>query len=106
MGRFVTIGKASGIQLGKMSLFKVDGRAVTVANVEGTLHAFDDTCTHEDCSLADGDLERAGDRMAVTCPCHFAQFDVKTGAVLAAPATVPIKVYPVRIEGDDLQVEI
>src|SRR5712692_7940815 len=99
MGRFVTVGKASAIQQGKMALFKIEGRPVTVANVEGSLHAFDDTCTHEDCSLADGDLERAGDRMAVTCPCHFAQFDVRTGAVLAAPAVNPIKVYPVRVEG-------
>jgi 3-phenylpropionate/trans-cinnamate dioxygenase ferredoxin subunit len=44
-------------------------------------------------------------KTAVVCPCHFAEFDVRTGAVLAPPATVPIKVYPVRVQGSDLQVE-
>ena len=102
MARFVTVGKADRIQPGQMTMFDIEGRKVTVANVGGTLHAFDDTCTHEDCSLADGELERA----VVTCICHFAQFDVRTGAVLAPPATVPVNVYPVRVEGDELQVEI
>jgi len=41
----------------------------------------------------------------VICPCHFAEFDVRTGAVLTPPATVPLNVYPVRVEGNDLQVE-
>jgi len=51
--------------------------------------------------LADGELERT----KVICPCHFAEFDVRTGAVLTPPATVPLNVYPVRVEGNDLQVE-
>ena len=46
--------------------------------VDGELHAFDDTCPHAGCSLADGDL----DGHAVVCPCHLARFDITTGAVL------------------------
>jgi len=101
MARFVTVAKADSIAPGQMVKFEINGLPVTVANVGGTFHAFDDTCTHEECSLADGELERT----VVTCPCHFAQFDVRNGAVLAAPATVPLNVYPVRVEGNNLQVE-
>ena len=42
----------------------------------------------------------------VTCGCHGAQFDVTTGAVLAPPALEPLKVYPLRMDGDDLLVEV
>ena len=101
MARFVTVAKADSIKPGQMIKVEIDNLPVTVANVGGALHAFDDTCTHEECSLADGELERH----KVICPCHFAEFDVRTGAVLTPPATVPLNVYPVRVEGSDLQVE-
>jgi nitrite reductase/ring-hydroxylating ferredoxin subunit len=54
----------------------VRGTRIAVANVGGTYYAFDDTCTHEQCSLAEGDL--AG--TTVTCMCHGAEFDVRTGS--------------------------
>ena len=52
--------------------------------------------------LPKGDL--AG--TTVTCMCHGAEFDVRTGKVLAPPATLPVKVYRIRIEGDALQIEV
>jgi nitrite reductase/ring-hydroxylating ferredoxin subunit len=100
MSEFVTVDTAADLSEGQMRAFEVSGRRVTVARVGGSLHAFDDTCTHRQCSLAGGDLEEA----TVTCPCHGSQFDVTTGAVLNPPATEPVKTYPVRVEGDDLQV--
>jgi 3-phenylpropionate/trans-cinnamate dioxygenase ferredoxin subunit len=100
MAEFVTVGIAADLPEGEMRAFDVGGRRVTVARVGGALHAFDDTCTHRQCSLAEGDLEET----TVTCPCHGSQFDVSTGAVLHPPATEPVKTYLVRVEGDDLQV--
>ncbi len=44
-------------------------------------------------------------RHKVICPCHFAEFDVRTGAVLDAAGDRTLKVYPVRVQGSDLQVE-
>ena len=61
------------------------------------------TCTHEQCSLAE-EGELAG--TTLTCTCHGSEFDVRTGKVLAPPATVPVKVYPVRVAGDALQIEV
>ena len=98
----VTSIKASEIPPGGMAAVDVGGSRITIANVGGAYYAFDDTCTHEQCSLAEGDL--AG--TTVVCMCHGAEFDVRTGKVLAPPAPSPVKVYPVRVEGDALHIEV
>lgn len=101
-GKFVTALKASAVQPGTLVAIDVHGTAIAFANVGGTYYAFEDTCTHEECSLAEGDLADT----TITCMCHGAQFDIQTGAVLAPPAPSPIKVYPIRIDGDSIQVEV
>ena len=99
----VTTIKTSEIPAGAIVAVDVRGNRVAVANVGGTYYAFDDACTHEQCSLTEmGDL--AG--TTVTCTCHGSEFDVRTGKVLAPPATVPVKVYATRIEGDTLHIEV
>lgn len=99
---FVTVAKTGDVAIGELAAFDVSGTKVAIANVGGALYAIDDVCTHRQCSLADGDLEDT----TVTCPCHGSQFDVQTGGVLTPPATVPVKSYPVRMEGDAIQIEI
>ncbi len=78
----------SNIPEGGLEMVLSGDRKVAVANVGGELHAFDDTCTHRGCSLADGTL----DGSVVTCPCHGSQFDVTTGAVVRGPAEEPVAV--------------
>jgi 3-phenylpropionate/trans-cinnamate dioxygenase ferredoxin subunit len=99
---FVTVTKAHEIAEGTLKVFNVRGTPIAVANVAGAYYAFDDTCTHEQCSLAEGDL--AG--TTVTCMCHGAEFDVRTGRVLAPPAPLPVNVYRTRINEDALQIEV
>lgn len=94
--------KASAIPPGELALIETAGARIAVANVDGVFYAFDDTCTHEQCSLAEGALEGG----KVVCACHGAEFDVRTGAVLAPPAKLPLKVYPVRIVDDAIQVDV
>ena len=98
----VTSRKASAIRPGALALIEIDGTRIAVANVDGIFYAFDDACTHEQCSLAEGDLEGA----KVICACHGAEFDVRTGEVLAPPATAPLRVYPVRVSDDALHIEV
>ena len=93
--------KKNDVPPGKLAVFQVGGTRVAVANVGGTFHAFDDTCTHRQCSLAGGTLEGT----TVTCPCHGSQFDVTTGAVVRPPAAQPVKSYRVEVEGDSLKIE-
>ena len=100
---FVTAIKTTEIPAGGVTAIDVRGARIAVANVGGTYYAFDDACTHEQCSLAE-EGELAG--TTLTCTCHGSEFDVRTGKVLAPPATVPVRVYPVRVEGDALQIEV
>lgn len=97
----VRIENARDIGAGEMRLFDVAGTKVTIASVDGQLHAFDDTCTHKACSLAKGKLDVA----IVTCPCHGSQFDVTTGEVLRGPAQHAVRSRLVQKEGDSLLVE-
>jgi 3-phenylpropionate/trans-cinnamate dioxygenase ferredoxin component len=99
---FVTVATIHDVPAGELASYDVGGTRVAVANVEGSFHAFDDICTHQQCSLAEGDL----DETTVTCPCHGSQFDVTTGTVLAPPAVRPVRSYRVRVEGDALQVSL
>ena len=99
----VTTIKTSEIPDGAIVALDVRGTRIAVANVGGNYYAFDDACTHEQCSLTEmGEL--AG--TTVTCTCHGSEFDVITGKVLAPPATVPVKVYATRVEGDALHIDI
>jgi nitrite reductase/ring-hydroxylating ferredoxin subunit len=102
MGEFVKVTEAAEVAEGELEAFDVGGVRVAVANVGGTLHAFGDTCTHLQCSLAQGHLEGT----VVTCSCHGSQFDITTGAVLRGPAQEPVPSFAARVENDALQVEI
>ena len=102
MKAFQTAIRTSELPVGTVVAVDIGGTPIAVANVDGAFCAFDDTCTHEQCSLAEGDLVGT----TVTCMCHGAEFDVRTGAVLAPPALRPVKVYRTRVDGDALQLEM
>jgi nitrite reductase/ring-hydroxylating ferredoxin subunit len=101
MAGFVVVGRADDLEEGGMRAFDVQGTRIAVAHVNGTFHAFDDTCTHMGCSLAEGDLEET----TVICPCHGSEFDVRSGAVLQGPAREPVDSYETRVESDNLEIK-
>jgi nitrite reductase/ring-hydroxylating ferredoxin subunit len=102
MAELVTLADAHDLAEGDLHVFDVKGTRVAVASVSDTFYAFDNTCTHLHCSLAEGEL----DGTVVTCPCHGSQFDVTTGAVLRGPARESVRSYPVERDGDRLQIEL
>lgn len=79
-----------------------NGKRVLVVNLDGTLQAWDGTCTHEEADLSTGFL--LGER--VTCPLHLSQFDLTTGEAVTPPAILPLKKYNVKVENEDIYVEI
>jgi cytochrome P450/nitrite reductase/ring-hydroxylating ferredoxin subunit len=93
-------GPAGEAPDGTLRELELGGRPVCLARVEGQWLAFDGTCTHEECALADGDLDGA----VIVCPCHGSEFDLRTGDVLSPPALEPLPVYPVRVEDGLLQI--
>ena len=69
---------------------------------DGELFAIDDTCTHQDASLADGWLEGC----EVECPLHASKFDLRTGAVDAPPARLPVRTHEVVVEDGMIHVRV
>lgn len=95
-------GRASEIGPGEIKAFKVAGRELAVANLDGELYAFDNWCTHESCTFSDdGELEDG----KLVCTCHFGEFDLSTGEVLGGPPWEPLGVYKIVVEGDDLLID-
>lgn len=96
------VAAVSDVPEGEIVGLEVDGRPVALANEGGTIHAFHNDCSHMHCTLDDGELEDGH----VHCACHDSAFDLRTGAPTQLPATEPITIYPVRIEGDDVFVTL
>ena len=86
---------------GQAKEFPCEGKIVCVANVNGTLSALDNICLHRGGPLGRGSLE--GDK--IVCPWHGWQYDTKTGQVGHNP-DAKTKVYSIKVEGDDVLVEL
>jgi 3-phenylpropionate/trans-cinnamate dioxygenase ferredoxin component len=99
---FVTVAKKDFLEPGELMYVEVDDEPVCLINVNGELHAINDTCTHEDASLSDGTID--GD--LIECPLHGGVFNILTGEPEAFPVVVPIEKYTVRIVGDEVQVAV
>jgi nitrite reductase/ring-hydroxylating ferredoxin subunit len=97
---FVRVAALSEIPPGDMKTVEVGNEQVLLVNVGGKIHACDDVCTHSYASLSEGDLDGA----EIQCPLHGAMFNVVTGQVLTPPADEPLRLFEVRIEGDDILV--
>jgi len=75
---------------------------LALAAVDGTWYAVADACTHAGCAFSqDAALEDG----VIVCNCHGSEFDLRTGEVLRGPAEYPVRTYPVRVAGDQLEVE-
>lgn len=95
------IAQVTEIPPGSFRVCDVDGRKITVFNVDGEFHAVDDRCPHRGASLGAGSV----DGSVVTCPLHEWQFDVTTGHRVGRPGSAALTRYPVSREGDALFVE-
>lgn len=94
VSEWVRVADASEIDRDTGYYVEVDDVPVAVWNVGGVFYATQDTCTHEEASLSEGDLWGE----VIECPLHGAQFDVRTGEVLSLPALFPLDTYPVKVE--------
>lgn len=80
-----------------------DGRTFAIyRSPEDTFHATDGLCTHEKIHLADGLVMDD----IIECPKHNGRFSYKTGEARGAPVCIDLKTYPVKVEGDDVFLEV
>ena len=102
MSKVVKIAKTQDVAPGTGKVVEAEGHSIALFNLAGTFHAIDNTCTHVGGPLGEGEL--AGE--VVTCPWHEAKFNVKTGDVLGPPARKGVRSFPVKVQGDDVLVEL
>ena len=100
----VPIGRTTDVPEGEARRFDIGGRDIAVANLgDGRFLAVDDTCSHAEASLSEGELDP--EACSIECPMHGSCFDLRTGEPTSLPATEPVSVYPVRVEGEDVYVD-
>ena len=86
---------------------ELEGReAVAVVRFEGQLYALEDRCSHADVPLSEGDVEQFHGAPTIECWLHGSCFDLTSGRPTNLPATEPVPVYPVRVDGDDVLVDV
>ena len=95
---YVKVAEVGELSPGDMKTVEVGEEQILIVNIDGNIHACDDICSHAYASLSEGDLN--GEE--VECPLHGSAFNVTTGEVLTPPADENVRVFEVRIEGQDI----
>jgi nitrite reductase/ring-hydroxylating ferredoxin subunit len=98
----VTLCSTSDIPENSVKSFEVGDTVVAAYNIGGTFYVTDNECTHGAASLADGLLD--GD--VIECCLHFGAFDVKTGAVVSPPCSIPLRTYKVVVQDGQVCVDM
>jgi 3-phenylpropionate/trans-cinnamate dioxygenase ferredoxin subunit len=104
MGTVVRCCSRDDIEPGSARRFDVDDHCIALVRIGDDFYAIGDRCSHADFSLSEGDVW--ADEVEIECPKHGSTFSLKTGEPQTLPATQPVPVYTVRIDGDDVLVEI
>ncbi|PYN40425.1 MAG: ferredoxin [Candidatus Rokuibacteriota bacterium] len=103
MPKFMKVATTDELEDEQAKLVEVEGQKIALFRLGEAFYALSDTCTHRDGPLSEGMVEGA----EVTCPWHGARFDIKSGAVLGAPAGREVRSYPVRVTGAaDVEIEV
>jgi len=96
---YTFIARTSEVEPDYALQVQVEGRPpLAVVCLEGEYFVMDDTCTHGDASMAEGEIVGC----EIECPFHAGRFDIRTGAATVYPCTKALTVYPVKVEGDQV----
>ena len=102
MADFEVVGKVGDFKPGEIRGVTVAGKDVAVVNLDGEWRAFTNLCSHQYVPLSNG-YGYAKDKY-VMCLLHTSVFNTETGAIMGGPAMLPLEIYDVRIEGEDVLV--
>ncbi len=101
MGNFVKVARRGEIPEGTGKTVEAGGKPIALFNAGGNFYAIHNTCLHRGGPLGEGDLEGT----TVTCPWHAWEYDITTGCNLD-DETRKVACFAVRLEGDDILVEV
>jgi len=101
----ITVCRLSDLPAGEMRMVESDGRRIGVFHcADGELYAIEDRCSHDDGPLAEGEFDAAA--CTVECPRHGSLFDLTTGRPRTLPAYRPVGTFEVRIDDDEVKLEL
>jgi 3-phenylpropionate/trans-cinnamate dioxygenase ferredoxin subunit len=103
VAQYKPVAKLGDFRDGIVRTFEVDGTDIAVVNHQGRFYAFGGRCTHEG-YLFNWTRVRAED--LILCSSHFAYFQLATGKVISGPTNEDLRVYDVRVEGEDVLVSL
>jgi naphthalene 1,2-dioxygenase system ferredoxin subunit len=99
---WVTVARRADLPAGQIKGVKVGKQEIALYNLDGDYYATDNVCSHAYAQLSDGFIERG----QIVCPLHAGCFDIKTGKAMEPPAEDDIRTFPVRLNGDEIQVAV
>jgi 3-phenylpropionate/trans-cinnamate dioxygenase ferredoxin subunit len=102
VGEAVRLCARDDLAAGAARRFEVDGHRIALVRIGDDFYAIGDTCSHADYSLSEGDVWV--DECEIECPKHGSTFSLTTGEPQTLPATQPVPVYTVQVDGDDVKV--
>ena len=102
MGERIVVCRRTELSSGEARRFEVGAHRIAVVRIDDDFYAIGDRCSHEDYSLAEGEVW--ADERELECPRHGSTFDLQTGAPCSLPATKPVPVYGVEVDGDEVAV--
>jgi len=102
MPQYVPVAQISAMAPGTVKIVEAGEQRIALCNVDGTFHAIEDRCSHDNGPLGEGEL--VGNLLE--CPRHGARFDVTNGRPMTLPAVVPVRRFPVKVEGGRVFVEV
>jgi 3-phenylpropionate/trans-cinnamate dioxygenase ferredoxin subunit len=91
MATWVEVGRIEDVPPGHAARVEIDEVPVAIFNLDGEFFCLDDTCSHAEASLSDGDLDIS--RCAIECPLHGSAFSLRTGEPLSLPAVEPVRAH-------------
>jgi 3-phenylpropionate/trans-cinnamate dioxygenase ferredoxin subunit len=100
MTRYTRVASVDDLPAGAMKGVRVGRMEILIANLDGSLVAVGDVCTHAQCNLSDGELEASN----VICPCHGGEFNLRTGVVEVGPPEENLPIYYIRVRDNDIEV--
>ncbi|HET9608627.1 MAG TPA: non-heme iron oxygenase ferredoxin subunit [Acidimicrobiales bacterium] len=98
----VTLCALDEITPGSARRFDVGRHRIAVVRIDDDVYAIGDTCTHQNISLSEGDIDT--EERTVECWKHGSEFSLETGEALTLPATRAEPVYDVRVDGGQIVV--
>ena len=99
---FVRACAVADVPDGQALRVEVDGLDVAVVRDGDAFYAIEDECSHAAVALSEGDVEGC----EIECWMHGSRFDLRTGKPTGPPATEPVQIYPVQIDGDDVLIDL